>query len=269
MTTAVALLAPAAAQAHHIAASGAECKLVGNVPTITAQATFASFASYNKPIAGKLDVDAATVATITGFTFSGSNGTWQSGAVPTTPGKHHVTGTFWWPRQDNANGRFDADVTCPAPPPPPPTPTPTPTPTPEPPVVTPPVVATEGAVAQKAPRCVPKKLGRYRITVTPKHAMHGLVTFHLRGHGVRQVRWYVDTRRAAQSARTWEYVRRNGRAYSVYLWAQERWGVHLWGRHTVEARFRVTNSCGKVRAVRVQRLYFNHDPLPDDPIFAH
>jgi len=31
----------------------------------------------------------------------------------------------------------------------------------------------------------------------------------------------------------------------------------------------VKNSCGKVRPVRVTRLYFNHDPLPNDPIFAH
>ena len=53
------------------------------------------------------------------------------------------------------------------------------------------------------------------------------------------------------------------------LRAQQRWGVHLWGRHTIEARFKVTDSCGSVRSVRVQRLYFNHDPLPDDPIFAH
>ena len=28
-------------------------------------------------------------------------------------------------------------------------------------------------------------------------------------------------------------------------------------------------SCGNVRSVRVQRLYFNHDPRPHDPLFAH
>jgi hypothetical protein len=121
----------------------------------------------------------------------------------------------------------------------------------------------------QAPRCVPRKLGRYRITVTPKHAKHGLVTFHLHGRSVRNVRWYVDTRVAAKTRKSWEWAHNHGRAYSVYLWAQKRWGVHLWGRHTIEARFKVTNSCGKVRSVRVQRLYFNHDPLPNDPIFAH
>ena len=118
-------------------------------------------------------------------------------------------------------------------------------------------------------QCVPKKLGKYRITVTPKHALHGLVTFHLRGPGVSHVRWFIDTRRAGASGKKWEWLRRGGRDYSVYLWAQERWGEHLWGRHTIEARFRVKDSCGRARAARVQRLYFNHDPLPDDPIFAH
>jgi hypothetical protein len=119
---------------------------------------------------------------------------------------------------------------------------------------------------------VPRKLGRYRITVTPKGAKHGLVTFHLKGKGVRKVRnvrWFVDTRRAAKTNRSWEWLRNNGRDYFIYLWAQPRWGIHLWGRHTIEAHFKVTNSCGKVRPVRVQRLYFNHDPLPNDPIFAH
>ena len=123
--------------------------------------------------------------------------------------------------------------------------------------------------AVKAPRCVPRKLGRYRITVTPKGAKHGLVTFHLKGHGVRNVRWFVDTRRAVKTNTSWEWLRRGGRDYFIYLWAQPRWGVHLWGRHTIEARFTVKNSCGKVRPVRVTRLYFNHDPLPNDPIFAH
>src|SRR5262245_56757004 len=114
MTT-VALLAPAAAEAHHVSDGSAECTLVGNVATIKASASFVGFASYNKPIAGKLDVDGKTVATITGFTFSGSSGTWQSGDVTTTPGSHKVVGQFSWPHQDGMNGKFSADVTCPTP----------------------------------------------------------------------------------------------------------------------------------------------------------
>ena len=53
MTTA-ALLVPAAAEAHHVSNGSAECTLVGNVPTIKARASFTGFASYNKPIAGKM-----------------------------------------------------------------------------------------------------------------------------------------------------------------------------------------------------------------------
>jgi hypothetical protein len=117
--------------------------------------------------------------------------------------------------------------------------------------------------------CTPRKLPKYRITVTPKGAMHGLVHFHLKGAGVRDVRWFVDTRAAARTRKSWEWVNNHGRTYHIYLWAQERWGKHLWGRHTVAARFKVKDSCGRLRSIGVQRLYFNHDPLPDDPIFAH
>jgi hypothetical protein len=125
-------------------------------------------------------------------------------------------------------------------------------------------------VVLTSPRCVARKLGHYRITVTPRHQHHGLVTFHLKGHGtVHKVRWYIDTRGAGKSGKAWEWLTNHGRDYHIYLWVQPRWGAHLWGRHTIEARFNVTNSCGKVRAVRATRLYFNHDPRPDDPIFAH
>ena len=103
----------------------------------------------------------------------------------------------------------------------------------------------------------------------PKGAKHGLVTFHLKGKGATNIRWYVDTRRAGAKRQTWEWTTGNGRHYFIYLWAQQRWGEHLWGRHTIEAKFTVKDSCGKARAVRVSKLYFNHDPLPDDPIFAH
>jgi hypothetical protein len=118
-------------------------------------------------------------------------------------------------------------------------------------------------------RCVPKKLGKFRITQTPKGAKHGLVTFHLKGAGATKIRWFVDTRRAAKTNKRWEWLSKDARHYSIYLWAQQRWGEHLWGRHTIEAKFTVKDSCGKARAAHVSKLYFNHDPLPNDPIFAH
>ena len=272
----VAGIAPAAAQAHHVDSGSAKCELVSNVPTITAQANFVGFTSADKPIDGVLKVDGTAVQTITKWTFWGSNGTWNSAPQTVTAGTHHVTGIFTWATQGANNGRFDADVLCPAPktPPPPPvappaTPTPPPS-SPAPPAVAPP--APQGAVlgeTESSGPCVPRKLGKYRITVTPKGAKHGLVTFHLQGRGAGHVRWFVDTRRAAKANKRWEWLSKDGRHYSIYLWAQQRWGEHLWGRHTIEAKFRVKDSCGNARAVRVTKLYFNHDPLPNDPIFAH
>jgi hypothetical protein len=75
LATAMVAGVPAVAQAHHVAGGSAQCSLVNNVPTITASATFQSFASNNKPIAGQLTVDGTSVETISGFTFAGSNGT--------------------------------------------------------------------------------------------------------------------------------------------------------------------------------------------------
>jgi hypothetical protein len=289
LATAIVAAVPAAAQAHHVAGGSAQCTLIGNVPTITASARFERFSDYNKPISGHLDVDSARVETVTGFTFSGPTGTWNSARHTVKAGRHHVHGEFTWPRQNGENGSFDADVNCPAPqtttPPPSPSPSPPPSSSPSPPPAgsPPPAAATPPAAAAPAPpapqggvlgdteshQCVAKKLPKYHVTVTPKHQMHGLVTFHLRGPGASHVRWYIDTHRAGLSGQKWEWLRRGGRDYSVYLWVQARWGQHLWGRHTIEARFRVKDSCGKARAVRVQRVYFNHDPLPNDPIFAH
>jgi hypothetical protein len=270
-------IAPAAAQAHHVAGGAAKCELVANVPTLTATASFVNFQSYNKPISGVLKVDTTTIETISGWTFPGSTGTWNSAQHKVTAGPHHVTGIFTWPNQNSENGRFDADVICPAPktpPPPPPTSTTPPTPPASPVPPTPPTTTStppQGAVLgeTETSKCVPKKLGKFRITQTPKGAKHGLVTFHLKGKGATNIRWYVDTRRAAAKRKTWEWTTGNGRHYFIYLWAQQRWGEHLWGRHTVEAKFTVKDSCGTARAVRVSKLYFNHDPLPNDPIFAH
>jgi hypothetical protein len=235
LATAMVAGVPAAAQAHHVAGGGAQCSLVGNVPTITAWAKFESFASNNKPIAGQLKVDGTSVQTISGFTFPGSTGTWNSAQHRVTAGRHHVTGVFTWPNQNGESGRFDADVNCPAPKSPPPPP-PAPTPSPTPPVAPPAPPAPPAAPAAPAPQpaqgavlgetessqCVPKKLGKYRITVTPKGALHGLVTFHLHGHGISHVRWYVDTRRAGLSGKKWEWLSQNGRAYHIFLWARER-----------------------------------------------
>lgn len=282
VVTAVVAGMPAVAEAHHVAGGGTQCDLVGNVPTITAWAKFESFATNNKPVAGQLTVDGTVVETISGFTFPGATGTWNSAPhAVTSGGTHHVIGVFTWPNQGAQNGRFEADVSCPAPvappqqssPPTPPTTSTPPAPLPAsvaPPAATAPQPSQGGVLGEsESGQCVPAKLGRYRITATPKNAVHGLVTFQLHGRGVSHVRWYVDKRRAGVSGAKWEWLRQHGRTYSVYLWAQPRFGEHLWGRHTIEARFHVKDSCGATRAVRAQQLFFNHDPLPEDPLFVH
>ena len=86
---------------------------------------------------------------------------------------------------------------------------------------------------------MPKKLGKYRITVTPKGAMHGLVTFHLKGQGASKVRWFVDTRRAGQVGQEVGVAATTTAASTASTCGRrQRWGEHLWGRHTIEARFR-------------------------------
>src|SRR4051812_463423 len=115
-TAVAALTVPAVADAHHVQSGSAVCSLVGSIPTIKAQASFVGFLSSNKPIAGTIAVDGKTVATITGFTFSGSDGTWQSAAISATAGSHQITGEFSWPHQDGMNGKFTATANCPTPP---------------------------------------------------------------------------------------------------------------------------------------------------------
>jgi hypothetical protein len=265
---AIGAVAPTVAEAHRVAAGAAQCALVDNVPTITASATFEGFQDSEKPIDGELALDGTTLETVSGFTFAGPDGSWHSAPHTTTPGQHHVSGSFRWPNQNGADGGFAADVTCPAPESPPsPSPSPSPSPAPSSPSPAPPAAAPVGGGAAGSV-CERAKSGRYRITVTPRHAKHGLVRFRLYGPRVSHVRWYIDTRPAGRSGKRWEFVRRGGREYGVYLWARERWGEHLWGRHTIEARFRVEDSCGDARTARAQRLYFNRDPRPDDPIFA-
>src|SRR3954454_430501 len=193
-------VAPGGAEAHQVASGSAKCELVANVPTITASASFVSFTDYDKRegINGALKVDGTTVQTVTRWTFSGANGTWNSAPKTVTAGPHRVTGIFSWWTQGSENGSFAADVMCPTPKPPvtppkppltPPTPPLTPPTTPVTPPTTPvtppttpvtpsalpappaaPAVTPQVAVLGEtdSDRCVPKKPIKYQITLVPK-----------------------------------------------------------------------------------------------------
>ena len=119
-------------------------------------------------------------------------------------------------------------------------------------------------------KCVPKKLGKFRITRHAQGRPARARDVPPEGQAAPPTSAGSSTPAApAPSARRGSGSPGTAATTSIYLWAQQRWGEHLWGRHTIEAKFTVKDSCGKARAVRVSKLYFNHDPLPNDPIFAH
>ena len=91
----VAGVAPAAAQAHHVASGTAKCDLVSNVPTITASANFVGFTTAQAGLSGVLKVDGTVVQTVSHqpSRSPGSTGTWNSAPKTVTAGPHHVTGT--------------------------------------------------------------------------------------------------------------------------------------------------------------------------------
>lgn len=265
------LCAPAVAEAHHVAGGSATCSLVNNVPTIKATASFVSFDNSNKPINGRLLVDNKLVQTVSNFTFYGSNGTWTSNNIATTPGTHYVNGVFTWPYQNGENGSFSASVTCPAPPQPTPTPTPSPTPTPTPPVTppAPPAPPTVPPVPPAPPtppsppvtppkHCPDTSNKRYHITVVPRHASHGLVHFRLHGPHIRHARWYVDMHRR-HNAR-FENISNHTKQYNVWLFEQSVFGKNLWGWHWITVQAAVgPPGCGHTASVRLH--FFNNDPL--------
>jgi hypothetical protein len=88
----VALVVPAAAQAHYVASSSATCELVGNVPTVTFNVNFKEFLDVDKPVQGTVWIDSTSYA-VPSFTWTGEDYTlvWTQA---TTPGSHTVSGEF-------------------------------------------------------------------------------------------------------------------------------------------------------------------------------
>lgn len=187
--------------------------------------------------------------------------------APLVPGRNSVGATTAW----NTFGhqgfvKTYQDIVCDKP---------TPTPTPEPPVVTPtpeppttppvPPAPPVPPVTPPTPPVPPKvcpdtSADRYKITVTPRHATHGRVTFKLKGPHVRKVRWYVDLKRRGVSGVRWETLSGKGdRTYRVYLFSKEVWGPALWGEHWVTVRATVgPKGCG--HSVSKKLKFFNNDP---------
>jgi hypothetical protein len=261
------------ADAHYVIDQQATCARVGNVPTITASANLVEFGSVDQDVHITVGVDSA-VPIDQRFPYAPATEPWTA-STPSTAGDHSVYIYITWKHNgtpyDSSYG--PTTVTCPSPVPPPVMCNGVPVP-PGTNCTTPPVVVCNGvtmppgtppASCVKPPRkpcgCTPKPPvrcvpGHYRITVTPRHALHGPVTFRLIGPHSRHVRWYVDHVRHGVRGHAWEHVSHHGRRWWIYLWVQDVWGRDLWGRHNVTVTF--TTPCGR-RKLKVS--YFNHDPV--------
>jgi hypothetical protein len=275
---------PAVAEAHHLEqdTSTLACVLVNNAPTLQVHAQYRDFNAADLPVSVTTTVDHQP---ITGGSYSITTQTVPSlpdfadnKSYPLAPGVHDVLYDASW-NHDRYGGHFGATVVCPAPVPPPPPPTlcngvpmtPGANCAPPPPPVycngklmppgtppsckTPPATPPPCATKCTPPphRCVP---GHYRITVTPKHLLHGKVVFRLIGPRTSHIRWYVNGKRV-HGGRPYSYFTHGGRRLNVYLWVESIWGYPQWGRRTVVAKFH--GRCGPGRA---HVPYFNNDPQP-------
>jgi hypothetical protein len=266
----------ASAFAHHInkTKSGADCT--------HAWVTFESFSSYDYRwgIDNRVSIDDRQVAFrhVTPQEFGG--GSSKTIGIPYPAPKdmrtHVVSVRANWATgsdsfTDTINGCTPPEPPEPPKPPTPPTP-PTPPPTPPVPPVpptppVPPVPCGKVVNGVKGEKCHDEKpsclsAGKYKITVTPKHASHGYVRFRLRGPQIHKVRWFVDLKRRRTHSypgrRPYERVSRGaGRTYGVYLWAKPVWGQALWGPHWVTIQAKAgPKGCWVSKRLK----YFNNDP---------
>lgn len=261
------LLVPSSAFAH-TATVKADCVNGNAVGTFTHQ----SFPNNSTAdLALWIDGKLAKSGTATGLGTAPKTTTLTT-PLPVDNKPHSLYAATAW-KADGGGYAQSNTVTCPAiTPPPTPTP-PTPTPTPVPPVVppvppVPPVVPPVPPVPPTPPvppvppvkPCPDTSANRYKITVTPKHAAHGRVTFRLHGPHVRKVRWYVDMERRGISKVRWETVSgKAGSTYKVWLFSTEVWGKALWGQHWVTVRATVGPK-GCAHSVSVRLKFFNNDP---------
>ena len=275
-TAVIAALAPAAAQAHGVAGGGAKCTLVENIPTITASANFVGFLERDKPISGKLKVDGATSTITAGASPVQRDVEQRRQDVERRAAPHHPDLLVGHPGRQQRPLRRRRDL-----------------PGADDPAA--PAHPADAPDARPRPRLRPRRPRRRRPRARPRRARsrrdreqrplraqearqvphhadaegrqaHGLVTFHLKGKGASNIRWYVDTRRAGAKRQTWEWTTGNGRPTSSTCGRSSAGAAPLGPPHGRGNS--VKDSCGTARAVRVSKLYFNHDPLPNDPIFA-
>jgi hypothetical protein len=261
---AVALGVPAVAEAHHIdhTASNITCVLVNGTPTIQTTVAYRQFADYDKPVQVVISLN-GTLVFHDWITWTGSdyNHTWSKVVAPGGYDVHYWAGWL----NNSVTDEINVHVNCPAPPTPPTPPTPPVTP-PSPPVTppSPPVTPPTPPVIPPHHKCIVPKI---KVTVTPKHQLHGLIHFHVKvtGGTLTSATWYVRRNgklvRHGHSGKPWEWTTAHGANWYVYLWVESVWGYPQWGMRTGSVHVNVKTACGTAKVAKHFR-YMNHDPEP-------
>lgn len=288
-----ALIAPAAAQAHHLDqdTSTLTCVLVSNVPTVQTSAHYVDFSPWDQPVFWSESIDKVTVGGGS-LSWAGPDYT-HNVSFTTTAGNHDVVYQASWNGGENGGYLSHRGLVCPVPVPPQPTPTPTPTPPPpvviyydcaghqlpagSPPATCPPVKPPCGC---KPP---PKRFHCptiHLIVPTARHGVHDFggrcskgkivsTTLYIKATGPRHGDKKHDRRIVCGPAKLHA---KGSVIHGVWLYDQTIWCHRkAWGSNSLTFIFYVRFHGHVYRCVR-HAHFFNHDPggYPDTlPHAAH
>lgn len=277
------VLAPAAAQAHHLEqdTSSVVCVLANNQPTVKVSAHYVDFSPWDQPVYWATSIDKVTVG--------GGSLTWvgpekrHEVSFPTTPGTHDVVYQASWNEGENGGYLSKRGLFCPPPVPPPvvvvvtPTPTPSPTPvaTPTPPPPPPPPCVCPPPAKPK-PRCVCPRIRVIKPDTSTRRGRHGTHRFggrvmnnrHAKIVAVQITATAVGRGRPVCGGRTSRSstMSSRGRTMAISLYNLDFFRHCLaWGDYRLTMRFRVVirDNAGNVvcRIWCTRRVHlFNHDP---------
>lgn len=271
--SALALLAPAAAQAHHLDqdTSSVTCTLTNNVPTVHVSAHYVDFSPWDQPVAWSASIDKVSVG--------GGMLTWvgpdfrHNVSFVTTAGSHDVVYQSSWNSGENGAYLSRRGLVCPAavlPPvkPPPPTVVVVTPPPPPPPVVVPCPCPPRHPVVK--PKCVCPRIH----VIKPRHAVHGTHLFGGRITNNRHAKiiHVTITARAVGRGRPpcggsrSATMQAHGRTIRISLYNLDFFRHCLaWGDYKLTMRFRVVfkqhgKIVGRKWCKRVVR-FFDQDPF--------
>lgn len=250
------MLAPAAAQAHHLEqdTSTVVCVLDYNKPTVKVSANYVDFSPWDMPIYWAASIDKVTVG--------GGPLTWvgpdhrHDVSFETTAGSHDVVYQASWNGGDQGGYISKRSLVCPVPIPPPVVVVVTPPPPPPPPCACPPPVVKP---KPKPFKCV------CRVRIVKPKAHHGrrhfgakLVTKGRIVESTLTVTAIGQGRRVVGSPRAKLHTR--GGVFVIWLYDLTVWKHRLaWGDYRLTFRF-VVKVNGHVCIVKRTTHFRNHDP---------